>query len=45
MRKDKKVHDGKLSFVLARGIGRAFTTSDVATESVVELLRAEGCEG
>jgi shikimate kinase/3-dehydroquinate synthase len=45
MGRDKKVRDGKLSFVLARGIGRAFTTSDVATESVAELLRAEGCEG
>ena len=44
MRKDKKVRDGHLSFVMTRGIGRAFTTSEVASEAVIDLLRAEGCE-
>jgi shikimate kinase/3-dehydroquinate synthase len=43
MRRDKKVRDGRLNFVLVRGVGRAFTSGDVPTESVVELLRAEGC--
>ncbi len=44
MRRDKKVRDGALTFVLARGIGRAFTTRDVDPEAVTELLRDEGCE-
>jgi shikimate kinase / 3-dehydroquinate synthase len=43
MRRDKKVRDGKLNFVLTRGIGRAFTSSDVPTDAVLDLLRAEGC--
>ncbi|WP_239002919.1 3-dehydroquinate synthase [Rhodovastum atsumiense] len=43
MRRDKKMRDGRLTFVLARGIGRAFTERDVATEAVVALLREEGC--
>jgi shikimate kinase/3-dehydroquinate synthase len=43
MRRDKKVHDGKLKFVLARGIGQAFTASDVPPEAVLDLLRDEGC--
>jgi len=43
MRKDKKVRDGRLNFVLVRGIGRAFTSGDVPTDAVLELLRAEGC--
>ena len=43
MRKDKKVRDGRLNFVLVRGIGQAFTSSDVPTEAVLDLLRAEGC--
>lgn len=44
MRRDKKVRDGALKFVLARGIGRAFTATDVPVEAVTELLRDEGCE-
>jgi len=44
MRRDKKVRDGALKFVLARGVGQAFTAGDVAVEAVVELLRDEGCE-
>jgi shikimate kinase/3-dehydroquinate synthase len=44
MRRDKKVQDGALRFVLARDIGAAFTTSDVPAEAVTQLLRDEGCE-
>ncbi len=44
MRRDKKVRDGALKFVLARGIGQAFTAGDVPVEAVTELLRDEGCE-
>src|SRR5579859_3072974 len=44
MRRDKKVRDGALKFVLTRGIGRAFTATDVPVEAVTELLRDEGCE-
>ena len=29
--------------VLARGIGRAFTSRDVPVEAVTDLLRGEGC--
>ncbi|MBV9247760.1 MAG: 3-dehydroquinate synthase, partial [Acetobacteraceae bacterium] len=43
MRRDKKVRDGALKFVLARGIGQAFTSADVPVEAVVDLLREEGC--
>ena len=44
MRRDKKTRDGRLTFVLARGIGDAFTQGDVAADEVAGLLRAEGCE-
>ena len=43
MRRDKKMRDGALHFVLARGIGKTFTSSDVPPEAVEELLREEGC--
>jgi shikimate kinase/3-dehydroquinate synthase len=43
MRRDKKMRDGALKFVLVRGIGQAFTTGDVPMEAVTELLRDEGC--
>ncbi len=43
MRHDKKVRDGALTFVLARGIGQAFTARDVPEAAVVEVLREEGC--
>ena len=43
MRRDKKVRDGALKFVLVRGIGLAFTSGDVPVEAVTELLRDEGC--
>jgi shikimate kinase / 3-dehydroquinate synthase len=43
MRRDKKVRDGVLTFVLVRGIGQAFTARDVPADAVAELLRNEGC--
>jgi shikimate kinase/3-dehydroquinate synthase len=45
MRKDKKVRDGALRFVLLKAPGEAFTSSDVPVEAVQQLLRDEGCEG
>ena len=39
MGQDKKVVDGTLRFVLVRGIGQAFVTSDVPREAVLRLLR------
>ena len=38
MGQDKKVLDGKLRFILARGIGDAFITSDVPSEAVLKVL-------
>jgi shikimate kinase/3-dehydroquinate synthase len=43
MRHDKKVQDGALKFVLTRGIGQAFTATDVPEAAVTELLRDAGC--
>lgn len=43
MRRDKKVRDGALNFVLVRGIGQAFTSADVPMDAVADLLRDEGC--
>jgi len=40
MAHDKKVRDGRIVFVLARGIGRAFVARDVPLDAVVELLAA-----
>ena len=39
MAQDKKVVDGRLRFILARGIGQAFVTSDVPQEAVLDVLR------
>ena len=39
MGQDKKVVDGRLRFILARGIGQAFVTSDVPGEAVQRLLQ------
>ncbi len=44
MRRDKKMRDGSLGFVLSRGVGRAFTSSEVPEAAVTALLREEGCE-
>lgn len=38
---DKKTKDGRLTFVLVRGLGRAFVTSDVALDSVRAVLEEE----
>jgi len=38
MSRDKKVENGKLTFILARGIGGAFITRDVADKDVRALL-------
>ncbi|WP_106744316.1 3-dehydroquinate synthase [Yoonia maritima] len=38
MGQDKKVIDGKLRFILARGIGDAFITSDVPSDQVLAVL-------
>ncbi|HYB57077.1 MAG TPA: 3-dehydroquinate synthase [Alphaproteobacteria bacterium] len=40
MARDKKVRDGRIAFVLARGIGEAFVARDVAPEAVRMLLDA-----
>jgi shikimate kinase/3-dehydroquinate synthase len=44
MRRDKKMRDGHLHFVLARGIGAAFTSSDVPADAVTAVLRESGCD-
>ncbi|WP_171098625.1 3-dehydroquinate synthase [Ruegeria sp. HKCCD7255] len=38
MAQDKKVIDGQLRFILARGIGQAFVTADVPRETVLKVL-------
>jgi len=40
MFKDKKVQDGRLTFILLRGIGQAFVKNDVPPEAVLELLNS-----
>ena len=44
MRRDKKMRDGRLHFVLARGIGQAFTSADVPEQAVQDLFRDEGLD-
>ena len=39
MGQDKKVVAGRLRFILARGIGEAFVTSDVPADAVLAVLR------
>ena len=38
MKRDKKVQDGQMTFVLTRGIGQAFLSQDVAREALGALL-------
>jgi 3-dehydroquinate synthase len=38
MRRDKKVRDGRMTFVLARGIGSAVLREDVSIDDLRELL-------
>ncbi len=42
MGQDKKVVEGQLRFILARGIGEAFVTGDVPPEAVLDVLRDAG---
>jgi shikimate kinase/3-dehydroquinate synthase len=41
MRQDKKVERGRLTFILARGIGESFIAKDVAEADVMRFLRKE----
>jgi 3-dehydroquinate synthase len=41
MRQDKKVRAGKLTLILVRGIGEAFITRDVASDTVREFLAGQ----
>jgi 3-dehydroquinate synthase len=38
MGKDKKVRDGRIAFVLARGIGRAFFPAHAERDEIAALL-------
>jgi len=42
MKQDKKMSGGKLTFVLTRGIGQAFTSNDVTEDAVRATLLANG---
>ena len=44
MRRDKKMKDGHLQFVLVRGIGEAFTSREVPPDAVEALLQNAGCD-
>ena len=44
MKRDKKMRDGRLHFVLAHAIGQAFTSAEVPEEAVIALLRNEGLD-
>jgi len=44
MARDKKVQDGRLSFVLLHGIGKAFTSRDVEMDTVRDVLVQAGCK-
>lgn len=39
MGQDKKVLDGQLRFILTRGIGTSFVTSDVSRNLIVDVLK------
>jgi shikimate kinase/3-dehydroquinate synthase len=41
MAQDKKVKAGRLTFILARGIGASFIAHDVATDDVTAFLKSE----
>ena len=42
MAHDKKAEDGRLTFILARGLGEAFVARDVDARAVTAFLRQEG---
>ena len=39
MHQDKKVKNGKLTFILARGIGKAFVAPDIEEPAVLAVLK------
>jgi 3-dehydroquinate synthetase len=41
MGQDKKVREGQLTLILARGIGEAFITRDVSRDQVLAFLARE----
>ncbi len=41
MRQDKKVERGRLTFILARGIGESFIARDVQETGVLEFLKRD----
>lgn len=41
MLQDKKVSRGRLTFILARGVGQSFVARDVASEDALAFLRSE----
>ena len=41
MRQDKKVERGRLTFILARGIGESFIAKNVAEADALRFLEAE----
>jgi 3-dehydroquinate synthase len=45
MARDKKVRDGRIGFVLTRGIGTAFTARDVPADAVEAMLARAIAEG
>jgi shikimate kinase/3-dehydroquinate synthase len=42
MKQDKKMRDGRLKFILTRGIGQAFTCADVPEDAVRHVMLANG---
>ena len=45
MAQDKKAEGGRLTFILARGLGEAFVAKDVDPAAVRRFLAAEGAQG
>jgi 3-dehydroquinate synthase/shikimate kinase/3-dehydroquinate synthase len=45
MAQDKKVRDGALTFILARGIGQSFIAPGIDRAEVKAFLEAEFAEG
>ncbi len=42
MGRDKKVRDGRMTFVLVKGIGEAFLSQDVAPDDLIQTLKDSG---
>ncbi|MEQ1712863.1 MAG: 3-dehydroquinate synthase, partial [Hyphomicrobium sp.] len=45
MGQDKKVRDGRLTFILARGIGKAFVSRDIGEQQVHAFLARDIAAG